>query len=82
MSWSAASLKVLFGGYQELAEWLQQQGYQIAADSVQRYGAKLHQRIESLDLSVLQAQAIAHAAPGDRDCIVDSTIDMLNAQVF
>jgi hypothetical protein len=75
-------LENAFSGYQELAEWLQEQGYQIADDSVQRYGARLHERIESLDLSVQQAKAIAHADPADRDSIVDSTIHLLNAQVF
>jgi len=71
-----------FGRYEELAEWLQQHGYQIAEDSVQRYGARLRQRIESIDLSVLHAKAIGHAVSGDRDSIIDSTIHLLNGQVF
>jgi hypothetical protein len=71
-----------FSGYQELAEWLQQQGYEIAEDSVQRYGARLHNRIESLDLSVLEAKAVAHTTPADRERVIDSTIDLLNAQVL
>jgi len=71
-----------FSGYEELAGWLQQQGYQIAEDSVQRYGIRLFQKMESLKHSVLQAQAIAHQAPEDRDSIVDITIDLLNERVF
>jgi len=71
-----------FSGYEALAAWLQQQGYEIAEDSVQRYGSKLLQRIESLDLAVLHAKATAHAAPADRDSILQATIDLLNERVF
>jgi Protein of unknown function (DUF3486) len=71
-----------FSGYEELASWLQQQGYQIAEDSVHRYGAKFYQKIESLKDSTLQAMAITHAASADRDSIVDVTLDLLNQRVF
>jgi len=71
-----------FGRYEKLADWLQQQGYQIAEDSVQRHGARLRQRTESIDLSVQHAKAIGQAVSGDRDSIVDSTIRLLNGQVF
>jgi Protein of unknown function (DUF3486) len=40
-----------FSGYQALAEWLQAQGYRIADDSVQRYGARLRRQREALDLA-------------------------------
>jgi hypothetical protein len=71
-----------FSGYEELAGWLQQQGYQIAEDSIQRYGARLHQKIESLEQSAQQAKAIASAAPEARATIVDATIELLNERVF
>jgi hypothetical protein len=71
-----------FSGYEELADWLQQQGYQIAEDSIQRYGARLHQKIESLEQSAQQAKAIASAAPEARATIVDATIELLNERVF
>jgi Protein of unknown function (DUF3486) len=71
-----------FSGYEELAGWLQEQGYQIAEDSVQRYGARLRQKIESLEQSAQQAKAIAGAAPESRATIVDATIDLLNERVF
>jgi|GEM_PF-452049 len=71
-----------FSGYEELTGWLQQQGYQIAEDSIQRYGARLHQKIESLEQSAHQAKAIAGAAPEARATIVDATIDLLNERVF
>jgi hypothetical protein len=71
-----------FSGYEELADWLQGQGYEIAEDSVQRYGAKLHQKIESMEQSAYQAKAITEAAPQGRAGIVDATIELLNDRVF
>ena len=71
-----------FSGYEELAGWLQGQGYQIAEESVQRYGARLRQKIESLEQSAQQANAIAGAAPEGRATIVNATIDLLNERVF
>src|SRR6266851_1252002 len=38
-----------FSGYQDLAEWLQGQGYHIAHDSVQRHGSRLLRRIEAME---------------------------------
>ena len=40
-----------FSGYQALAEWLQAQGYQIADDSVQRYGARLRRQLDAINLA-------------------------------
>ncbi len=71
-----------FAGYEELAGWLQQQGYEIGEHSVQHYGAKLSQKMESLKTSALHAQAIAHIAPEDRDTIIEAMIDLLNDRVF
>jgi hypothetical protein len=71
-----------FAGYGELANWLQEQGYKIAADSVQRYGVKLQSKINSLELSAQQAKAIALVAPAGRDPIFDATIDLLCERVF
>lgn len=71
-----------FSGYEELAAWLQEQGYQIAEDSVQRYGTRLHQKIQALEQSAQQAKAIAEAGPEGRATIVDATIELLNERVF
>ena len=40
-----------FSGYEEMAGWLQAQGYQIAENSVQRYGTRLCQKIEAFELT-------------------------------
>jgi len=70
-----------FDRYEELAEWLQQQGYQIAED---RRAAPRCQ-VAPADLvnrSVRHANGVGHAVSGDRESIIDSTIHLLNGQVF
>ena len=51
-----------FSGYEPLAEWLQAKGYYVADDSVQRYGVRLRQQLEAIELVHHQAQALAASA--------------------
>src|SRR5215472_5266287 len=71
-----------FSGYKELADWLQKQGYEIAENSVQRYGAKLHQKIEAFDRAAHRAKTIAEAGAKDAGVIIDAAIHLLNMRVF
>jgi hypothetical protein len=56
-----------FSRYQDLADWLQAQGYRIAADSVQRHGARLARKIETAQRVADAAGAIAAATDGTVD---------------
>jgi hypothetical protein len=67
-----------FSGYQALAEWLQGQGYRISDDSVQRYGVRVRQQLESIKLASHQARAFAAAGKGVRDTAND--LVAINAQ--
>ncbi len=71
-----------FSGYEDLSKWLQAQGYQIAKDSVQRYGSKLQRKIEALDRAAYQAQAIAEAAPGGGEAMMEAAIRLVQQKVF
>jgi hypothetical protein len=71
-----------FSGYQELAEWLQAQGYCIAHDSVQRYGSRLRQKIEAMALRTAEAEAVCGAAPQTVDKLVDASARLLHHKVF
>ncbi len=71
-----------FSGYEELAEWLQAQGYQIAEDSVQRYGSRLQHKLEAMDRAAHQAKAIAEAAPHGGETILDATIQLIHERAF
>src|SRR5712692_2550373 len=71
-----------FSGYQDLAEWLQAQGYHIAHDSVQRHGSRLQQRIEAMQRLTHEAQAITAAAHQGDDTAVDVTIQLIQHRVL
>jgi Protein of unknown function (DUF3486) len=74
-----------FSGYQALAEWLQAQGYQIADDSVQRYGAKLRRQLAALDLARHVAEGFAAAGKGAADtaeALTAVTVQLIQQQVI
>jgi hypothetical protein len=74
-----------FSGYHALAEWLQAQGYQIADDSVQRYGARLRRQLEALDFARHQAAALAaagHRADDTAETLTAVTVQLIQQQVL
>src|SRR5713101_3248980 len=71
-----------FSGYQDLAEWLQGQGYHIAHDSVQRHGSRLQQKIEAMERLAEDAKALTAAAAQAGDSIVDVTIQLIHQRVL
>jgi hypothetical protein len=71
-----------FSGYEELAEWLQAQGYHIAHDSIQRYGWRLRQKIDMMERLAEDAKAIAAATAHAGESIVDATIQLIHQRVF
>ncbi len=71
-----------FSGYQDLAEWLQGQGYHIAHDSVQRHGSRLQRKIEAMERLAADAKALTAAAAQAGDSIVDVTIQLIHQRVL
>ena len=71
-----------FSGYQELADWLQGQGYHLAHDSIQRHGSRLRHRIEAMERLAEEAQAIAAAAAQAGENMVDATMRLIYQRVF
>src|SRR5437762_6471759 len=74
-----------FGGYQDLAEWLQQQGYSVARNSVQRHGARLQQQIQARTFSAEQAKAMVaagHAAREMADSLTAIQVHLIQQQVL
>src|SRR5438128_10929379 len=71
-----------FGGYQELAQWLQAQGYQIAEDSVQRYDARLRCQIEAIKLAAQHSQAMAEGGPSNQTATIDAMLQLAQKNVL
>jgi hypothetical protein len=74
-----------FGGYKDLADWLQQQGYSIGRNSVQRHGARLQQQIEARSINAEQTRALAaagHAASEAADTLTAIIVQLIQQQVL
>jgi Protein of unknown function (DUF3486) len=74
-----------FSGYQALAEWLQAQGYKIADDSVQRYGARLRRQLDAINLAREQVKALAIAGKGagdSADSLTAIAVQLIQQQVL
>jgi hypothetical protein len=66
-----------FGGYRDLAAWLNEQGYQIGKSALHTYGSALEQDFETTMASVQRTQqmavAFAEANPDERGALVGAT---------
>ena len=71
-----------FSGYQDLAEWLQGQGYSIAHDSVQRHGSRLQQKMAAMERLAEQAKALTAAVAQTGGTFVDAAIELIHQRVF
>src|SRR4051794_25550106 len=74
-----------FGGYKDLAEWLLEQGYSVARNSVQRHGARLQQQIQARMFSGEQAKAMAalgHSAREMADSLTAIQVHLIQQQVL
>jgi Protein of unknown function (DUF3486) len=71
-----------FSGYQDLADWLQTKGYQIAHDSVQRHGARLGRQIEATKQLTHEAHAIAAAIDNSDTTVVEVSIQLIHQRIL
>lgn len=71
-----------FSGYDQLAEWLTEQGYQISRSAVHRYGQRLERRMETIRASTEAARQIANIAPDDEDERSAAVISMVQSELF
>jgi len=73
-----------FSGYEQLAQWLQEQGFEIAKASVQRYGSDLQLEVEESKRAVRQAKAVIKGVPlpEDADAIMDASIQLIQRRLL
>ena len=82
-SWLDSELvKRQFSGYEQLAELLSEQGYQISKSSVHRYGEKLETRIARIAASTEAAKAIAATTPDAEDARSAALIGLVQTDLF
>lgn len=71
-----------FANYEQLAEWLGEQGYQISKSAVHRYGQRFEQRLSALKVATEQARALTEAAPDDEGAMSDALIRLVQEKLF
>jgi hypothetical protein len=77
-------IKSAFSGYEQLAQWLQEQGFEIAKPSVHRYGSGLQHEVEESKRVLRQAKAVVEAVPlpEDVDAIMDATLQLIQRRLL
>ena len=71
-----------FHGYDAMATWLQDQGYQISRSAVHRHGQQVQQRINRIQASTEAAKLIAEAAPDQEDARSAAVIALVQSELF
>jgi len=65
-----------FQGYQELSDWLGEQGYRISKSAINRHGRSFQEELVALKAITGQARAITEAAGDDENAIGDAALRM------
>lgn len=71
-----------FSDYTALAEWLNEQGYEISRSAVHRYGAKVQKRFASIKASTEAARLIAEGASDEGDTRSEALVAMVQTELF
>ena len=75
-------IKGSFSNYRGLAEWLQKKGYEIYKDSINRYGQKLEEKIESVKEATDMARALTDEVGDDAGKMNDAVQRMYQEKLF
>ncbi|MBF0802943.1 MULTISPECIES: DUF3486 family protein [unclassified Neisseria] len=71
-----------FADYAALAEWLQEQGYEISRSAAHRYGQKVQRRFAAIKNSTEAARLIAEGAADEGDTRSEALTAMLQTELF
>lgn len=70
------------GGYEALAAWLKEQGYEIGKSSLHRYDARVQRTMAAIRASTEAARQIVAAHPDDADEHSAAVIRMVQSRLF
>lgn len=71
-----------FGGYRDLSEWLQEEGYAISKSAVHSYGQKLEAQVAKIRAATEQADYIRTAFPDDDAGMMDGILRTYISEIF
>jgi DNA-binding ferritin-like protein (Dps family) len=71
-----------FQNYEDLADWLAEQGYDISKSSVHRYGQEFEDRLEALRIATAQAKEITEQVGDDEGALGDALTAVVQEKAF
>jgi hypothetical protein len=71
-----------FADYGELAEWLDEQGFEISRSALHRYGQGFEQKCEAIKIATEQAKAIVGVVGDDEGNMNEALIRLIQQQSF
>jgi hypothetical protein len=71
-----------FSGYEELAAWLQEQGFAISKSALHRYGQKFEDRVQALKMATGQAKALVESSPDDEGAVGEALMRLVQEKLF
>lgn len=77
--------RLVSGGFQDydgLAAWLAEQGFEISASSVHRYGQAFEKRLAALTVATQQARAVAEATHDDEGRLGEALTSLVQQKAF
>ena len=71
-----------FSKFQELSEWLAEEGFEISKSSIHRYGQKFDDRLSAIKIATEQAQAIAESSKDDEGAMSEALTRLVQEKIF
>jgi len=71
-----------FADYGALAEWLQEQGFEISRSSIHRYGQQFETRLSAIKIATEQARAISETVGDDPGVLGDALTRLCQEKAF
>lgn len=75
-------VKGRFSGYDALAAWLTEKGFEIGKSSLHRYGQKFEDKLAALQLATQQAKAVVDSAPDDDGAMNEALMRLIQERLF
>lgn len=71
-----------FSGYEPLADWLAEQGFEISKSALHRWGQDFEERVDALRMATQQAKAIVQASPDDEGAMTEALMRLMQERLF
>lgn len=71
-----------FAGYQGLADWLAEKGFQISKSSIHRHGQQFEERLAAIKVATAQAKAITAAVGDEEGAMNEALIRLVQEKAF